>query len=654
MNLKSDVTELKYISSSYSSKLSRLGIETVKDLLTYFPRSYTDSSDISKISDIAFEDTYTIKGTVVGIKTIRLGGKRTMQIGKISDETGSVDVQFFNQPFLLKIFRTNDEYIFFGKSRIKGKRIVFYPSSYEKYSEESLNIGRISPEYRLTEGISKKWIRKRISELLELLDEEKLELEEQKELVSLESLRKYIRETHFPSNFDSLKAAREVLQLLELAKIHLKIFREEEKLRKVKVSSYFPKNIKQSFDEIFEEIPFELTKDQESVLESILENLHNKERINSLIQGDVGSGKTIIALITAYLFAKEGRQVALLAPTTVLAKQHYENSVKLFKFNKDITLQLVSSDSRENDKASILIGTTALLHRKSKVIANLDLLIVDEQHRFGVIQREELIKDNKDAHFINMTATPIPRTIAELLFKDSDVLTIKSKPKNRLDIKSFIVPKEKRENNIEWIRKLVSEENQQVYWICPLIEENDSFSAISVDQVYDEIKTKLPEINVEFLHGKMKNEEKQKIMKQFNNNKVQILISTTVIEVGVDVPNATVMVIENAERFGLAQLHQIRGRVGRGDKQSYCFLYTDPEASIDAKTRLEFFIKTNDGLKISEFDLERRGPGEVYGTKQSGIPDLKIANIMDVEKIKKSKIIAKKAYESGIRQVNIF
>ncbi len=654
MNLESDVTELKFISDSYAGRLNFLGIKTLKDLLTYFPRKYIDSSDISKISDIVFEDTYTIKVEIEKVTSVSLRGRRSLQNIKVFDETGALTAQFFNQPYLKKALIIGKEYLLNGKSRIKGNKITFYPNSFEEVKEakESIHLGRITPEYRLTEGISKKWLRNRIKDLLDQIDNNKIEVPNEESLITSESLKNYLKEIHFPSSEKTAKKAHEALSLLEMTNIHLRV---KKTLIKKKNNGFTPKDLEKSKNEFLKTIPFELTKDQKLTLEKIMKHLKNKKLIDFLIQGDVGSGKTIIAFVLAYIFAKEGRQVALLAPTTVLARQHFNNAVKTFKFNKDIDLSLISSENKNTERANILIGTTAMLHRKNKLIDNLDLLIVDEQHRFGVVQRQELLGENNEStHFINMTATPIPRTIAELFFKDVAISTIKSKPKNRKIIKSFLVPDKKRQDGLAWIQEKVLKDKDQVYWVCPLIEDGDKGQIKSVEAVGKELKKSMPKIRTKILHGKMKSIEKQEIMKQFQNKEVEVLISTTVIEVGVDVANATVMVIENAERFGLAQLHQIRGRVGRGDKQSYCFMFTDPEVNPEAKERLEFFVNTNDGLEIAEYDLSRRGPGEVYGNKQSGLPELKIANMMDLSLIKKSKKIAEKAYNSGTRSIYLF
>jgi ATP-dependent DNA helicase RecG len=385
--------------------------------------------------------------------------------------------------------------------------------------------------------------------------------------------------------------------------------------------------------------------------------MRKNQPMNSLLQGDVGSGKTVIAVALSYAFAKQGIQSIILAPTTVLSKQHKQTFDRMLEFDNTVSTELVTSDKKNSDKADILIGTTALLARKADIIDEVGVLIVDEQHRFGVTQREEIVSEKKNTktipHFINMTATPIPRTIAEVFFSDVEVVSIKNKPIGRKEIKTHLFGMYKRSDAIKWIREIVKN-GDQVYWICPLIEDGEVRPALSVMSLGKELKSKMKKVRIEILHGKIKADEKNRIMQAFSDGEIDVLISTTVIEVGIDVPNATVMVIENPEMFGLAQLHQLRGRVGRGEKQSYCFLSLNTEISVEAVNRLEYFTSTNDGLAIAEYDLSRRGPGEVYGTKQSGIPKLKIATLKNLEMIKKSRSLAEKAYNTGIKSINLF
>jgi len=663
ISLNTRVSELRYISSKYEILLNKLGIYSVKDLITYFPRSYSDSSEITKIIDVfgnleILDKNLLIKGKVINFKNSFIRFRKSIQTLTIQDDTASIACNFFNQPFLERSFYIGSEVMLFGKAKLKGKKHVFYPNSYDtvKKDKESVHLGRISPEYSLTQGLSKKWLRNRIKEVVDKLNNEKFIIpDEIFQIVGESKVKSSLMEAHFPSSYDELDKAKEILSLLELINIFFKI----QKHKKVKAKK-FPKLkidvINYTFNEFLTKIPFVLTEDQKTVLANLNNKLKSQNLLNELIQGDVGSGKTIICIYLSYLFAQSGFQSVILAPTTILAKQHYETFSKILK---DTSIELVISNKKEANKALILIGTTALLARKSNLIENAGLLVVDEQHRFGVRQREELLNpliynEKLSPHFINMTATPIPRTIAETFFTDIDVHTIKNKPKDRKPITTFLVPEPKRENSYQWIREEILSKNQQVYLVCPLIEENEIIDAKAALTTFKEIKKIFTKHKVALMHGKLKPEEKEQIMTQYTNKKIDILVSTSVIEVGIDVPNSTVIVIENAERFGLAQLHQIRGRVGRGSEQSYCLLFYSNNISEDALKRLQFIKDHNNGLDIAEFDLSQRGPGEVYGTKQSGIPNLKIAKLTQLDLIKKAKDLSKELLKRKISEIELF
>jgi len=658
MKFSSPVTEIKYVSEKYEKLLNKLGIFTVKDLLTYFPRGYTDTSEIKTISDILLsndeESSHVVKATVNSFNNIYIRGRKSLQKIKIEDDSGETEIAFFNQPYLKNVFKVGDEYLISGKIKIKGKKKNFYANNYERIEEENenLHLGRISPEYKLTSNLSKKWIRNRVKQIFE----ENLDFSKLNNLSNLVSidLKQKIYNSHFPENFESLESDLRDLSILELVDVHLKIRKNQKpKLTQLQVDLGLWKEL---LDEFLDSLPFELTQDQQNVLFELKIEIEKGNLLNCLVQGDVGSGKTIIAIFLSLFFVKNGYQSVVLAPTTILAKQHFDNFNKfLKKFGIDI--DLVTSNTKSDEPSQIAIGTSAVLARKARIIKNIGLVIVDEQHRFGVTQREDLLKplelDEHTPNFVNMTATPIPRTIAETFFTDLTVSTIKSKPKNRKEIKTFVVPEKKREDSYKWIKEKI-DEGDQVYWICPLVEESEKMQSKAATETFESLKKIYPDLNIDLLHGRMKADEKSKIMDGFAKHNSDILVSTSVIEVGVDVANATIMIIENVERFGLAQLHQIRGRVGRSEKQSYCFVFHGDEIASLTKDRLNFFANHSDGLEISEYDLSLRGPGEVYGTKQSGIPDLKIAKLNDLELIKKSKNIADKAWEEGIRRVELF
>jgi ATP-dependent DNA helicase RecG len=661
IKLSDPVTKIKYVNDGYSGKLEILGIKNIKDLITHFPRSYNDTTEITAIEKInnfpVIGEEYTFRGFVSKFNSIVLRNRKTLQKVVFEDETGKFECTYFNQKFLNRVFKLDHEFLVTVKVTEKNGKINFYSKNYEEVLEnrENIHLGRISPEYRLTSGVAKKWFRNRMKSAVDLVKEHEIEIPNELKQIGIDQdINPYIEEVHFPTSEENLNQAQKALTILELAEVHLKV-KEMNKNKKIK-SDFKLENITKFANEFLKELPFELTTDQENVIGNLIEKLNRGALVNDLLQGDVGSGKTIVAILLSYIFAKNNYQTVILTPTTVLAKQHFESFHKFIK-DKDMRVTLEIGDTKMTEESDIIIGTTAVLARKEGLIKNLGLIIVDEQHRFGVDQRKELSKMFKmklTPHLLDMTATPIPRTIAETFFSDLEVHRITTMPKGRKSVKTFLVNKEKRNDSFKWIKDEILSKNQQIYWICPLVDESDKIQAKSVKEIYEELVAVFGEDEVGLLHGKMKSKDKTEIMKQFSNNEFKILVSTTVIEVGVDVPNATVMVIENSERFGLAQLHQIRGRVGRSDIQSYCFLYYGDEISEQSKERLKFFEKENNGLKIAEFDLQQRGPGEVYGTMQSGIPDLKIAKLNDINLIQHSKKIADKLFAKKIKHIELF
>ena len=514
------------------------------------------------------------------------------------------------------------------------------------------------PEYKLTNGISKKVFRRWISNCLEQIEDIEI-TEELKDLTELPlSLKQSLKIIHFAEDFETLDSALKTLSIYELVNIYLKLLTKRQLNQGIKsptvLKSFNTENI---FTLITNLINFELTQDQSKIIKNILEKIKNEELINEIIQGDVGTGKTVVAVAASVAMAVNGYQTAILAPTTILAKQHYNNFSKLLEKLR-IEVELVSSEKKKSNPAPILIGTSAIMARKTDLISNLGMVIVDEQHKFGVNQRENLLKPfsfpaNQTPHFINMTATPIPRTISQIIFGDIELETIKTKPKGRLPIKTLLVPEQKRGDSYKWIKQSL-EKGEQVYWICPLIIESENLQAKSAISTQRELEEYFKEYKVGLLHGKLKENEKNQIMSDFSENKINLLVSTSVIEVGIDVPNANTIVIESAERFGLAQLHQIRGRVGRGDKQSWCLLFYGDNISESSLNRLKFLSNNSDGMQIAEFDLLNRGPGEIYGTQQSGVPDLKIAKLDNLNTVQNAKILADEIWGKGLRSLDLF
>ncbi|MEO6728525.1 MAG: ATP-dependent DNA helicase RecG [Candidatus Dojkabacteria bacterium] len=663
--LSDKVTVLPGISERYAASFERIGIFTVKDLLTYFPYKYLDTDQKKTIQEILLnpdeEVKYLVQVRIKDFKNQYIRGGRSIQNGLIYDESGEMKVSWFNQPFMARVLAKDSEFLFYGKIKVKGKHTIMHPTIFEEVKEdkEAIHLSRLTPEYRLTSGISKKWLRTKIKFLCDFLDIIDITDEFLKEGLSKDSNKNLIKDVHFPESAKNLDAAVKELSLREFTDIQLKLEEKRSKMKKLKaIPGKKTVDIKKLGKEFIETLPFELTSDQASIIERLMIEVDANKPSNALIQGDVGSGKTIIAITLAYLISKLGYQSVVLAPTTILAKQHFETFTKFL--GKKAKCLLVTGTTKDDSDADILIGTTAVLARKEGLVTKPGLVVVDEQHKFGVKQREELLteyrslfKEKYYPHFINMTATPIPRTIVQSLFGDVDVYALNSKPKGRLPIKSFLVPDEKKASGYEWIKNEVAN-GAQVYWVCPLVEESDNLQLKAAKTTYEELKVYFDEFEVELIHGKLKEDKKTDIMNKFSTQKVQILVTTSVIEVGIDVPNASIIVIESAERFGLAQLHQMRGRVGRGEKQSWAFLYTSPEVSDLATDRLNFFCGSNDGLKIAEYDLSLRGPGEVYGVRQSGIPNLKIASFKDMSIIKDSQKTAEALYKKGYRNIELF
>lgn len=664
--LADSVQKLKQISTKYSPLLEKLGIFTIKDLLTYFPVYYKDTGNISSLTflqNYGLEKTdYTIKIKIIDFKSVYLRTRKTLQTAKISDGTGEIKSIWFNQHFLANTIKSGKEFLFFGRIKRKPKSIEFYPNVFEEIIEgrEIVHLGRISPEYSLTEGITKKWFRNRVKSLSDNLKNIEIPDELHENNLSVIKLTDSLKEVHFPTVKESFETHTNNLSLSELTNIQLKILKNKEGVNIKAINSKSNFEYEKLLKGFKKDLSFKLTTDQEKIIERLGEKFKKNILINDLIQGDVGSGKTVIAVFASILANENGLQSVVLCPTTILAKQHFLTFKEILK-NKKISIELVTSDNKHTTPADILIGTSAVLARKQNLIKKLGLVIVDEQHRFGVAQREELLKPVSDTffnkefpHFIDMTATPIPRTVALAFFEDIEVHSIKTKPMDRKVIKTFLVDEKKRENCYSWLKEKITAEKSQIYWICPLIDESEKTDLKAATAVFEKLEKEFKGFKVGLLHGRMKENEKSEILLKFKEGKIDILVSTTVIEVGIDIKNADIMAIENSERFGLAQLHQIRGRVGRGEKQSWCFLFYSEEVSEQSLGRLNFIAQNTNGQEIAEFDLSQRGPGEVYGSRQSGIPNLKIAKLNNLELIKKSKEIAKKLFAKNIKEIKLF
>lgn len=679
MNLSTSVSAFKTVGKTLRERLKYLGLETARDLLLYFPFRYEDYSQTLNIEEVQEGMQITVRAKIEMIASKRSFRKRkVITEAVISDETGKMRIVWFGQPFIMKQLQVGDEVLFSGKTNKDMFGIGMTSPTYEKVKkEESVHTARIVPMYSLTNGITQKQLRFLVKEALPALKEMEDWLPEKiRERAQVIPFADTIKGIHFPDSQEHLSIARHRMKFDELFVTQLRAEMIRQSLQRLSAPSltFHEQEIK----EFVASLPFTLTKGQKIAAWEMLQDMSRTEPMNRLLEGDVGSGKTVVGGLVMYNTILNGYQAAIMAPTEILAKQHYESLIHMLgektviglmtSGSVEVNHELEDIDESSKEKKSlskrkkvftrllkegripIVVGTHALLSEGID-FHKLGLAIVDEQHRFGVEQRKTLHDKSGDIslvpHFLSMTATPIPRSFALALYGDLDISMLKDMPAGRKPIKTRLVEPKFRDRAYQFIRDQIKE-GRQVFVICPLIDNVESINnnspttdKKSVLSEYKKLSEEIfPDLRVAYLHGKMKSEEKDEVMGKFAAGETDLLISTSVIEVGVNIPNATVMMIEGADRFGLAQLHQFRGRVGRSIYQSFCLLFTDSDSKKTAE-RLKFFESTTDGFKVAEYDLEMRGPGEVYGKTQSGMTQFRFASLQDTELIKLARDIVK-------------
>jgi len=634
MRPSSPITDLPLVGSAYAKKLAKINILTVEDLLTHIPRRYTHYDTSKRIADLSPGDEVNFTAQLVSVETSYTKGGKQIQRAVVSDETGTINLIWFNQRYLTRTLREGSLLLISGKVGFWSRSLAMvFPSYQIIHSKKQEGELEIEPTYPTTEGISSKWIRSRVRLALKTVDFP----DEHPVLVALKmpKTKDAFKMVHFPKNEKDYELGRKRLAFNEL--LGLQITANIKRMQRVKKKGSQVGPARQLIEDYLTALPFEPTADQLAAINEITTDLSKSFPMERLLAGDVGSGKTVVAGAAILAVSGVGRKSALMAPTQILAEQHYK-LLKNLLAPHGVNVGLMTSKRKTgHENADLVVGTHSIIHNL-KSIGKLGLVVIDELHRFGVRQHE-IDADN----FLALTATPIPRTVALTLYGDIDVTTIKEMPKGRLPVKTWLVPKDKRPKAEDWIRKKL-ETGGQLFVVCPFIEESEhellaQTKAVKIE--YQKLKKLYHGFSVGILHGKMNIEERNDQLEDFKRGKSSILVSTPVIEVGIDIPRATIMQIESAQRFGLAQIHQLRGRVGRGDTQSYCLLFSETRSEYTLR-RLRALTKTQSGTELAELDLSMRGPGEIFGTKQHGLPELRIARWDELELIKLARNFSEK------------
>jgi ATP-dependent DNA helicase RecG len=642
MILSSPVTSIPGIGEATSAKLAKLGISTLFDLLYHLPFRYEDRRNVFPISQVQPGETVTIRGTITSIKNEFTRSGKFIQKAVIADPGGEMDVIWFNQMFLVRALKHRSVSLF-GKVDFFGPKRALISPDYELLSSGTnpvtLHTGRLVPVYPETAGISSKLLRSKLYSLLQKIDVDDF----LPETFGLLSWKTALTQVHFPDDLSAVGPARNRLAFDELVLLQLTALAHRQNWDHLKLAHPLAVDQEQ-VSRFLAALPFTLTGSQLTAIKEILSDMSGTKPMNRLLEGDVGSGKTIVAAVAAFVAHQNGLQSVLMAPTQILAHQHYQTLSAIFRrFGIPVSLITSAAKSVPKQTGGVIVGTHALISEKNRpLLQNSGLVTIDEQHRFGVLQRNLAGQLGLSPHILTMTATPIPRTIALTMFGDLDISALSDLPSGRLPVKTWLVPENKRVSSSRWISDQIRATGHQAIWVCPFI--NDSETSVTVKAAvseFDRLQSVFPDLKLGLLHGRLKAAEKDRVISDFRDGKINILVATPVVEVGIDIPNAGLVIIEAAEHFGLAQLHQLRGRVGRSNFQSYCLLFTSDGSSPE---RLKALETHHSGRELAEIDLKMRGPGQLYGTAQHGFPDFKVATYENLELLALSKSAAAKIF----------